>query len=110
MNPQLTAFLVRKIGATPENLKSKTLLVKDLGCCGLDAVQLFEDFFTEFENIEQFDADLHIDFSPDFTPRPLNWIRNLLSRDRWKYLDPDVTIGHLERVTASKKWYDEREL
>ena len=95
MNPKLTDFLVRKIGISSEKLTSDTRLGHDLGCCGLDAVSLFEDFFEEFsiKNIEEFDAELHINFSPDFAPRPLYWLKNLINKERRKYLDPDVTLS-----------------
>jgi hypothetical protein len=110
MNPRLIDFLIQKIGATREELNPKTRLAQDLGCCGLDAVTLFNDFFTEFriQNIEQFDEDLHIEFSPDYAPRPFYWLKNLLKKDRRKYLRPDVTVGHLDRVIELGYWLNEK--
>lgn len=110
MNQRLKEFLVRKIGVSSEKLTPASRLSEDLGCAGLDAVTLFNDFFLEFDikNIEEFDADLHIDFSVDFVQRPLSRLKNLFNKNRWKYLRPDVTLGHLEKVIESGKWQNER--
>ncbi len=110
MNQELIEFIVTRTQLKSDEIKPETKLAEDIGFYGLDAISFFEEFFEKFEiqNLDEFDVDLHIDGSVDFTPRPLNWIKNVLIKERRKYLRPDVTIGHLEKVIETGKWIDEK--
>ena len=76
----------------------------------MDAIGFMQNFFTEFHisNPEDFDLDAHIDGGPDFVPRPINWFKNIVIKERRKYLKPDVTLGHLDKVTSQRKWFNEK--
>ena len=109
MNQNFKYFISKKLQIKPEEIDLNKKLSRDFGCCGMDALELFEDFFTTFNitNTDEFDSDLHIDGGPDFGPRPLSFIKNLLNRKRWKYLRPDVSIRHLEKVAEEGRWFNE---
>lgn len=106
MNTELIEFIIKRTQLKPDEIKSETKLAEDIGFYGLDAISFFEEFFEKFKiiNLDEFDVDLHIDGSVDFAPRPLNWIKNVLIKERRKYLTPDVTMGHLEKVINTGKW------
>ena len=110
MNSELIEFITRTTHLKASQIKPETRLAEDIGFYGLDAISFFEEFFKEFEiqNLDEFDVDLHIDGSVDFAPRPLNWIKNILVKERRKYLRPDVTMGHLEIVIETRKWINEK--
>lgn len=110
MNPKLIDFVVKNTHLKAGDIRPEMRLAEDIGYYGLDAISFFERFFSEFEikNIESFDVDLHIDGSVDFAPRPLNWLKNILNKDRRKYLRPDVTLGHLDKVVEKGSWFNER--
>ena len=110
MNQKLIDFITKNTHLKTGDIRPELRLAEDIGFYGLDAVSFFETFFTEFEikNTENFDLDLHIDGSVDFAPRPLNWLKNVLNKERRKYLRPDVTLGHLEKVVETGSWFNER--
>lgn len=110
MNQELIKFILNRTQLKSDEIKPETKLAKDIGFYGLDAISFFEEFFEKFEiqNLDEFDVDLHIDGSVDFTPRPLNWIKNVLIKERRKYLSPDVTMGHLEKVVKIREWINEK--
>lgn len=110
MNPRLIDFIVEHTHLEPAEIRPELRLAKDVGLYGLDALLFLEDFFTEFEitHTEAFDVDLHVSGSVDFAPRPLNWLKNILYKERRKFLSPDVTIGHLEKVLETGSWFSER--
>jgi hypothetical protein len=110
MNSKLIDFITKNTHLKTGNIRPELRLAEDIGFYGLDAVSFFETFFTEFKikNTEIFDLNLHIDGSVDFTPRPLNWLKNVLIKERRKYLRPDVTLGHLEKVVETGSWFNER--
>lgn len=110
MNQELIEFIVSRTEVKPDEIKPETKLAEDLEFYGLDAISFFEEFFAQFEiqDLDEFDVDLHIDGSVDFAPRPINWLKNMLSKERRKYLTPDVTMGRLEKVIAARKWVNER--
>ncbi|MBO6517247.1 MAG: DUF1493 family protein [Bacteroidia bacterium] len=109
MNQKLIEFIVDKTQLKPADIKPETKLAGDIGFYGLDGILFFEEFFEKFniQNLEEFDVTLHISGSVDFAPRPLNWIKNVLIKDKRKYLSPDVSMGHLEKVMDSGKWINE---
>lgn len=108
MKRELVDFIVSRTHLKADEIKPELRLAEDIGFSGLDAITFFEDFFKEFEiqKLEEFDADLHI--VGDLVLRPLTWIKNILIKDRRKYLRPDVTMGHLEKVIDTGKWVNER--
>lgn len=110
MNPNLIDFLLKNTHLKANDIRPELRLAEDIGFYGLDAILFFESFFSEFKirNIENFDLDLHIDGSVDFALRPLNWLKNILDKERHKYLKPDVTLGHLEKVIETGSWFNER--
>ncbi|MFN8152729.1 MAG: DUF1493 family protein [Bacteroidia bacterium] len=110
MNSKLIDFIVKNTHLKAGDIRPELRLSEDIGYYGLDAILFFESFFSEFEikDIESFDIDLHIDGSVDFAPRPLNWIKNVVNKERRKYLRPDVTLGHLDKVIEKGSWYNER--
>lgn len=110
MNPKLIDFLAKNTHLKTGDIRPELRLAEDIGFYGLDAISFFESFFAEFEikNIEIFDFDSHIDGSVDFAPRPLNWLKSVLNKERRKYLRPDVTLGHLEKVIETGCWFNER--
>jgi len=110
MNPELIEFIIKKTHLKAEQVKPELRLAEDIGFYGLDAISFFEEFFTIFkiENTEDFDSNLHIDGGPDFAPRPKQWLKNIFNTERRKYLRPDVTIGHLQKVIENGKWFNER--
>lgn len=110
MNQKLVAFVIERTHLKAEEIKSELRLAEDIGLHGLDAIVFLEDFFAEFEikNAENFDADLYIDGGPDFAFQPIAWIKNIINKDRRKYLRPDVTLEHLEKVIEWGEWIDER--
>lgn len=110
MNPQLTDFVVKKTHLKRDEIKPELRLAEDIGYYGLDAVPFMQDFFSEFEvpNLQDFDFDAHIDGGPDFVPRPLNWLRNVIFKERRKYLRPEVTLGNLDKVIEKGLWFNER--
>ena len=110
MKSELIEFITRTTHFKPGQIKQETRLAQDIGFYGLDAISFFEKFFEEFriQNLDEFDVDLHIDGSVDFAPRLLNWIKNILVKERRKYLKPDVTMGHLEAVIETGKWINEK--
>lgn len=110
MKQELVDFIISRTHLRAEEIRPELRLSQDIGLVGLDSVMFFEEFFENFQikNIEGFDADLHIEGSVDFAPRPLHWIKNILIKERRKYLRPDVTMGHLDKVLESGKWFNER--
>ena len=110
MSPRLVDFVIRNSHLKQDEIRPDLRLAEDIGQYGLDAIGFFENFFTEFQvqNQEGFDFDAHINEGPDFVLRPLNWLRNMVSKERRKYLYPDVTLGHLDKVIAAGKWFNER--
>lgn len=110
MNPKLIDFIVDNTHLKAGDIKPAIRLAEDIGFYGLDAVDFFENFFAEFEisNTENFDFDLHVDGGPDFIRRPLNWLKNIVNKERRKYLNPDVTLGHLDKVVEKGSWFNER--
>ncbi len=110
MKQELIDFITNKTHLKVDEINSELKLAEDIGFYGLDAISFFEEFFEKFEiqNLDEFDIDLHIDGSVDFAPRPLNWIKNILIKERRKYLKPDVTMGHLEKVIEAGKWIDNK--
>lgn len=110
MNTDLIEFIVNRSHLKAEQIRPDSRLAEDIGCYGLDAISFFEDFFTTFkiENYEDFDSDLYINSSADFAPRPIQWLKNLFNKERRKYLSPDVTIGHLQKVIEKGKWFSEK--
>jgi hypothetical protein len=109
MNPKLTDFIIKNTHLKAGEIRPELRLAEDIGYYGLDAISFFESFFSEFDikDIESFDADLHIDGSVDFSPRPLNWLKKIFDKDRQKYLKPDVTLGHLNKVVEKGSWFSE---
>jgi len=110
MNPELKNFIIKRSHLKVEQIKPELRLAEDIGLYGLDAISFFEDFFTTFkiENLEDFDSDLHIEGGPDFAPRPIEWLKNVFIKKRRKYLRPDVTIGHLQKVIEKGEWFNEK--
>lgn len=110
MNQKLIDFIASSTHLSANEVKPELRLAEDLGFYGLDSIAFFEEFVEHFgiENMEEFDLDLHIDGGPDFVPRPINWIKNMLIKERRKYLRPDVTLGHLEKVIEAGAWFNER--
>ncbi len=110
MKQELIEFISNVTHLKADEIKPEMKLAEDIGFYGLDAISFFEEFFKKFniKNLEEFDIDLHINGSVDFAPSPINWIKNTLIKERRKYLKPDVTIGHLERVIQIRKWINER--
>lgn len=110
MNSTLIEFIVKHTHLNAEQIKPELRLAEDIGFYGLDAISFCEEFFTTFkiENYEDFDSDLHIDGGPDFAPRPIQWLKNVFIKERRKYLRPDVTIGHLQKVIEKGKWFNEK--
>jgi hypothetical protein len=110
MNPKLIDFIIKNTHLKTSDIRPELRLAEDVGFYGLDAILFFENFFKEFEikNIESFDIELHIDGSVDFAPRPFNWLKNLLIKERRKYLRPDVTLEHLNKVVEKGSWFNER--
>lgn len=109
MNPKFTDFIIKRTDLKAEEITPELRLAEDIGFYGMDAIAFLDDFFAEFgiKNHEDFDTDLHINGGPDFTPRPLNWLKNLLIKNRRKYLRPDVSLGHLESVIEKGEWFNE---
>ena len=110
MNQKFAEFIFQQTGVRHEDQKPGLKLAEDIGFYGMDAITFFDNFFHEFQvkNLSEFDADLHIDGSVDFAPQPINWVKNIVIKKRRKYLNPDVTLGHLEKVAASGQWFNER--
>ena len=110
MNSELKDFIVNHSHLKAEQIKPELRLAEDIGHYGLDAISFFEDFFTTFniDNQEDFDSDLHINGGPDFAPRPIQWLKNMFIKKRRKYLRPDVTVGHLQKVIEQGKWFNEK--
>jgi hypothetical protein len=110
MNPELIEFIVKNTHLKAEQIKPELRLAEDIGFYGLDSICFFEEFFKTFkiDNYEDFDSDLHIDGGSDFAPKPIQWLKNIFIKERKKYLRPDVTIGHLQKVIESGKWFNER--
>ena len=108
INQELIKFLSSRIDIEEKKIHFNTKLAGDLGVYGLDALYLFDDFFDVFkiQNIENFDSDLHIDGSVDFSFSFKDKIKNILIKERRKYLTPDVTIGHLNKVIEKGKWFN----
>ncbi len=109
MNTELREFIVKHTHLKAENINAELRLAADIGFYGMDAIIFFEDFFTTFRinNDEDFDFDLHIDGGPDIVPRPITWLKNVSMKSRRKYLRPDVTMGHLQKVIEKGKWFNE---
>ena len=110
MRPELIKFLVTKTDLNEKEMKPELHLAKDIGFYGLDAVDFFEKFFDHFEikNLDDFEEESHIDGSVDFKYEGQNWFKNIFRKDREKYLNPDVSIGHLNKVVEAGKWFNER--
>jgi hypothetical protein len=108
MNPSFTDFIIKNTHLKAGDIKPELNLAEDIGYYGIDAISFFEKFFSQFEikNIENFDVELNIDGSIDFDPRPLNWLKNVLHKERHKYLRPDVTLGHLDKVVETGSWFN----
>jgi len=106
MEREFLDFLVQVTHLEYHQITPETKLADDIGFYGMDAIIFFEKFFEEFniQNTDDFDLHLHIDGSVDFTPRPLNWIKNIILKERRKYLRPDVNMGHLNKVVKSGTW------
>jgi len=106
MNNELIEFITSRTHLKANEIKPDLRLAKNIGLYGLDSIGFFEEFFNEFEieKLEEFDVNLHIDGGTDFAPQPLNWIKNLMMKKRRKYLRPDVTVGHLEKVIERGEW------
>lgn len=110
MNPSFTDFIIKNTHLKAGDIKPELNLAEDIGYYGIDAISFFEKFFSHFEikNIENFDVELNIDGSIDFAPRLLNWLKNVLHKERYKNLRPDVTLGHLDKVVETGSWFNER--
>lgn len=111
MNSKLTDFVIKRTHLKALDIKPELKLAEDIGFYGLDAVSFFEDFFLEFDikNHESFNFDLHIDGGPDFALRPFNWLKNLFVKSKRKYLSPDVSLRHLEKVIEKGEWFNEND-
>ncbi|MBC7865384.1 MAG: hypothetical protein IAF38_20580 [Bacteroidia bacterium] len=110
MNPDLVDFVVKRTHLKAGEIKPELRLAEDIGFYGMDAVSFFEEFFAEFKikNCEDFDFDMHIDRGPDFALQPIKWLKNIVVKSRRRYLRPDVSIGHLEKVQEKGEWFNER--
>ena len=110
MKTELIRFIKTRTHLNSNKIKPELRLAADIGLFGMDAIGFFEEFFKEFDinNPEEFDSDLYIDGSVDFVPRPLKWVANLIFKERRKYVSPDVTLGHLDKVIQKGKWFDEK--
>lgn len=110
MNQELIDFIINRTQLKSEEIKPETKLAENIGFYGLDAISFFEEFFEKFkiQKLDEFDVDLHIDGRVDFGSRPLNWIKNILIKERRKYLRPDVTMGHLDKVIKLGEWENEK--
>ena len=110
MKSELINFITSSTHLKTDEIKPELKLAEDIGLYGQEAIGFFEAFFKTFEirNLDEFDAELYIDGSVDFAPRPINWIKNVLIKERRKYLKPDVTLGHLNKVVEFGKWTNEK--
>ncbi|MBO9703481.1 MAG: DUF1493 family protein [Sporocytophaga sp.] len=110
LDTKLTDFIIHNTQLKRDEIKPQLKLTEDIGYHGLDSITFIEAFFTEFEikNIENFCFDLYIDGRPDFVPRPLNWTKNLIFKNGRKYLNPDVSLEHLQKVIDKGEWFNER--
>ena len=106
MKQELIDFITSRTHLKADEIIPELKLAGDIGFYGLDAISFFEDFFDEFKikNLDDFDIDLYINGGPDFVSRPLNWIKNLMNKEQRKYLKPDITMGHLEKIIEVGKW------
>lgn len=106
MIQELIDFIASRTYLKSDEIKPELKLAEDIGFYGLDSISFLEEFFNVFKikNLDDFDVNLHIDGGSDFAPRPLNWIKNLMNKERRKYLKPDVTMGHVEKVVEAGKW------
>lgn len=110
MNPRLIDFIAKHTHLKADEIKPELRLANDIGFYGMDAVCFFEDFFDAFEiqNTENFDFETHIDGSVDFVRKPLTRLKNILYKERQKYRNPDVTMGHLDKVVEKGCWFNEQ--
>ena len=109
MDSDFKKFIIKHSYLKAEQVKPELRLAEDMGFYGLDAITFFEEFFSAFniKNAEDFDAELHIDGGPDFVNSPIKWLKNVFNMDRKKYLRPDVTLGHLQKVKDKGEWFNE---
>ena len=110
MKTELIKFIEKQTHLNANQITPELKVAEDIGFYGLDALIFFEEFFDEFNirNLDEFDLELYIDGSVDFARKPFSWMKNLFIKSRRKYLNPDVTIGHLDKVVKKGEWFDER--
>jgi hypothetical protein len=106
----LYIFINDKLDIDVNQLNPNTLLAQDLGIYGLDSIYFFDAFFDEFKlsNVEAFDSELYIDCGPDFKSSFKDWLKNIFIKERRKYLRPDISLGHLQKVIEKGEWFDEK--
>lgn len=110
MDSELKKFIIYHSHLKADQIKPELRLAEDIGFYGLDAIIFIEGFFAAFEidNYEDFDTELHIDGGPDFSPQPIEWIKKVFIKGRRRYLHPDITLGHLQKVKDKGKWFTDR--
>jgi len=107
MNSRFIEFVALNTHLKTVEVLPDLKLYADLSIVGVEAIDFFENFFTTFkiQNIEEFNINLYIEGGPDFAPQPLKWIKNIVIKDRRKFLNPDVTLGHLNEVVERGEWF-----
>lgn len=108
MNPDFVAFVSQWTNRQPNELTPELKLANDLGIYGLDAIYFMEEFFTAFQikNTDNFDSNLYLDGGPDFSTPFIDKLKNIFIKERRKYLTPDISLGHLNKVMEYSTWID----
>lgn len=107
MLERVIALISVQTGIEESELNENTKIEEDVGLAGLDTIEFYEEFFTEFQidNPQDFDSNKYI------SPENIDLFSTLKSifskRVRHEFDLKNNTIKHLTNVALKKRWYEE---
>jgi Protein of unknown function (DUF1493) len=107
MLERVIALISAKTGIEGSKLNENTKIEEDVGLAGLDTIEFYEEFFTEFriDNSQDFDSSKYI--SPENIDL-FSVIKSIFSKKtRHEFNLKNNTIKHLTNVALKKRWYEE---
>lgn len=104
---KVIVFIAEHTGINELQLNENTKIEDDVGLAGLDTIEFYEDFFTEFQivNLQDFDCKKFI--SPENIDL-IDFLRSLFSKKlKQEFAIKNITVKHLTNVALKRVWYDE---
>ncbi|MDZ7900535.1 MAG: DUF1493 family protein [Arcicella sp.] len=104
---KVIALVSAQTGIEESKLNENTKIEDDVGLVGLDTIEFYEEFFTEFQidNPQDFDSNKYI--SPENIDI-FSILKSIFSKKTNHEFDlKNNTIRHLTNVALRKRWYEE---